>query len=134
MLRRSTWIGIHLYLAVQIAAPASYYLWGDEQDERFAWRMFSTTRNLQCVDPENPRLPPRFALDGLPVPLHEEFHEAWIKLLKRGRSDVVDAMGVRICKDNPGRRVSLSYLCIAPGEKAMPPATHATVCEGASSP
>ena len=31
-----------------IVAPASYYFRADPFDERFAWRMFSSVRTLQC--------------------------------------------------------------------------------------
>ena len=42
---------IALFLVVQMAVPASYYLRKDRHDERFSWRMFSTMRMAKC-DPE----------------------------------------------------------------------------------
>ena len=48
-LSRRALVFIHLYLAVQIALPLTYYnLRRDKYDERFAWRMFSSVRTLQC--------------------------------------------------------------------------------------
>ena len=45
-LRRAFILG---FLALQLIAPASYYLWRDNpMDERFAWRMFSPIRLIKC--------------------------------------------------------------------------------------
>jgi hypothetical protein len=40
---------IHVFLAIQIALPIGYYaLRADRNDERYAWRMFSTNRMVSC--------------------------------------------------------------------------------------
>ena len=41
---------IAVFVAVQLALPLHYYLLRDDHhDERFAWRMFSSTRMLTCT-------------------------------------------------------------------------------------
>ncbi len=110
--RRRTLLLIHLYLAIQLLAPAGYYLWRfDRYDERFAWRMFSSVRQSQCGAIGNFRAPPQFILDGQTVPLESEFHEAWVNLARRARPDVLVAIGERLCARHPGASVFLRYEC-----------------------
>ena len=102
----STWRGrfILVFLAVQLLLPAVYYVARhDPHDERFAWRMFSPMRMTQCK--------PHFVMDGKPVELSTQFHEAWRELAGRGRFVVVEAMAARLCKDHPGASVNVSLDC-----------------------
>lgn len=106
MSRRATLIFIHVFVVVQLALPLEYYLARrDEFDERFAWRMFSAERMAQCK--------PQFRVGAAtrPAPLGATFHEAWLTIAERGRQDVLDAMGRRLCADNPGQEVRLEMSC-----------------------
>jgi hypothetical protein len=101
-----TWRGrlILAWIAVQIALPVFYYRSRrDPHDERFAWRMFSPMRMIQCQ--------PQFLLDDKPIDLGGKFHEAWIDIAGRGRFDVVEAMGARLCHDLPNKRIELRMQC-----------------------
>ena len=101
---RAILIFIHLFLAVQIALPISYYVARrDKYDERFAWRMFSAERMVTCG--------PIVRVGGKRVRLGDQFHEAWVELAKRGRRDVLEAMAARLCADNPGQPVTLELTC-----------------------
>lgn len=101
-----TWRGrfILAFVALQLAIPLRYYLpHRDPQDERFAWRMFSPMRMAKCA--------PTFAVDGAPIEIGHEFHEAWKELADRGRFVVVEAMGAALCARNPGKEVRVSLEC-----------------------
>lgn len=101
-----TWPGrfIALVVASQLLLPLHYYaVRRDEHDERFAWRMFSPMRQARCV--------PQLTVDGNPVEIAFEFHKAWQELAERGRLHVVEAMGQRMCKANPGSSVTITLEC-----------------------
>lgn len=101
---RRALIFIHVFLAVQIALPLTYYYARrDKYDERFAWRMFSAERMAVCSA--------SFRVGDQPVRLGERFHEAWINIARRGRRDVLEAMAARLCADNPGQPVLLELTC-----------------------
>lgn len=82
-----TALGLWLLVALQLAIPSAYYLRrGDEDDERFAWRMFSATRFRSCSVE---------AFEAKPAGAHKltlthELHASWIGLLRRGRSSVIE--------------------------------------------
>lgn len=106
MLLLKTWRGrfILAFLLVQLLLPLRYYIaHRDPHDERFAWRMFSPIRMAQCS--------PSVTIDGAPTALGAEFHEAWIEIAKRGRFQVVEAMGARLCSKYPGKEVHVSLDC-----------------------
>ena len=95
-----TWQGfvILIILATQLVLPLHYYtVRRDPHDERFAWRMFSPMRMAKCT--------PKFSVDGKPIVLGAEFHEAWVEIAKRGRFVVIEEMGARLCENNPGAAV-----------------------------
>jgi len=91
------------FIVIQLCVPLLYFTRRDPHDERFAWRMFSPMRMAQCT--------PRFALDGTPVVLEREFHEAWITLAERGRFVVLEAMAAKLCAEHAGSEVTLSLEC-----------------------
>ena len=110
-----SWQGIVILFIVasQLVLPLHYYtVRRDPHDERFAWRMFSPMRMTRCV--------PNFTIDMKPVDLSTKFHEAWIEIAKRGRYNVIEAMGARLCRDNPGAAVHVVLECQYVGK---PPAT-----------
>jgi hypothetical protein len=95
-----TWQGWVILVIVfsQLAIPVHYYVrHRDPHDERFAWRMFSPMRMTKCT--------PQFTVNDQPVNLSLEFHEAWLEMAKRGRFNVVEAMGARLCEKHPGAAV-----------------------------
>lgn len=95
---------IVVFLAAQLALPLHYYLVRlDEHDERFAWRMFSTVRMVNCEV--------ELRVGDRPVALNREFHDAWIALAQRGRHVVIEAMAARLCKRNPGQPVTANLTC-----------------------
>jgi hypothetical protein len=115
-----TWRGrfIVAFVGVQLALPLHYYLARrDRHDERFAWRMFSPMRMVTCSDPADvarpagQRRPPRFAVDGQPVELEREFHDAWIVHAKRGRYAVLEKIGATLCAAHPGKPVRMTMTC-----------------------
>jgi len=103
MSRRAVIIGA--FVALNVALPLSYYTCEDDPyDERFAWRMFSSTRMARCQV--------AFASAGRAVPLNRVFHVAWIKTARRGRQNVVEAMGQHLCEHpDYGAPVTLTMSC-----------------------
>jgi len=118
--RQYTLVLIHVFLAIQIALPIAYYaVRADKNDERFAWRMFSTTRMVSCGTGNLRKWPPRFqhkprfmvGEQRRPAQLQRLFHTAWINLTARGRETVIEAMALELCKSNPGEPVYVQYDC-----------------------
>lgn len=101
-----SWRGrfILVVLLAQLLLPLHYY-WQrrDPHDERFAWRMFSPMRMVQCT--------PQVQLDGAPYPLAATFHDAWLALARRGRFAVVEQMGAYLCARHPKSEVVVSLAC-----------------------
>jgi hypothetical protein len=111
---RRALVFVHLYLAVQIALPLTYYYARrDKYDERFAWRMFSAERMAVCS--------PVFRIAGAPVRLGGTFHEGWISVARRGRRDVLEAMAAHLCAANPGQPVTLELTCKTVDKKLETP-------------
>ena len=105
-----TWRGrfILAWIVVQAALPTLYYVARrDPHDERFAWRMFSPMRMINCE--------PQFRVDGTepPIKLEQRFHKAWVELAQRGRFAIVEAMGAKLCHDLPDKRIVLQMKCVA---------------------
>lgn len=102
----ATWRGrfILVFVLAQLLLPLHYYVGRrDPHDERFAWRMFSPMRMAKCK--------PEITIDGAPVALASQFHEAWIEIAERGRFVVLEAMGAKLCHDHPGSDVEVSLDC-----------------------
>jgi hypothetical protein len=92
------------FVALQLTLPLHYYfLRRDEHDERFAWRMFSSVRMTKCEV--------ELRVGDEPIELRREFHDAWIALAQRGRRNVVEAMGARLCRKHPGQPVTAHLTC-----------------------
>ena len=102
----ATWRGrfILVFVATQLLLPVHYYVGRrDPHDERFAWRMFSPMRMTQCQ--------PAVTIDGQPLALASQFHEAWLGLAARGRFVVIEAMGKKLCHDHPGADIEVALDC-----------------------
>jgi hypothetical protein len=65
--------------------------------------MFSPMRMSKCA--------PEFRVDGQPVQLYREFHDAWIEVAKRGRFRVLENMAAKLCEEHPGKAVTLRLEC-----------------------
>lgn len=102
----ATWRGrfILAFLVAQLLIPLHYYvLRKDPHDERFAWRMFSPMRMAKCRA--------SFVVDGQPVSVGSEFHEAWSEMVERGRMSVIEEMAHRLCRKRPGTPVNVTLQC-----------------------
>lgn len=123
-------MALWLLVVLQVAVPASYYLWRDDpDDERFAWRMFSAVRLKKCFVA---------AWDGedeagqklTPVNLKTALHASWQKLLDRGRRPVIEHFLARRCRGLPegqaGAPVGTPVLtilersCVSPAGQPLP--------------
>ena len=106
--RRRTHAFLLVFVLVQMGAPLAYYLAPERSlDERFAWRMFSVLRTVDCA--------PRGSVGGRPVVWERELHTGWIALLRRGRPAVVEATVEHLARRHPGEAVELELTCVAPG-------------------
>jgi hypothetical protein len=115
-----------LVLLVQLAIPASYYLWRiDREDERFAWRMFSSLRFRSC------RVQVTEQVDGQerPLPLAPVLHASWIGTLRRGRGRVIERFLKGRCAQAGVDAATLVRTCREVDEHALPVQRFVYVCE-----
>ncbi|MDB4986838.1 MAG: hypothetical protein JWN04_2016 [Myxococcaceae bacterium] len=107
-----------LLVALQIAIPSSYYLMRDDaDDERFAWRMFSTVRLQRCeVDAYQTHS------DGVlrPVDVPHTLHASWIRSLERGRAHVIEQFLALRCRQPGVTASSLDRRCKSASGRALP--------------
>lgn len=111
-----------VFLGVQVWLPMSYYLGDYPWDERFAWRMFSTVRSLNCqaqawegAQPGQPSVPcPGGQGRCAQVRLSQALHMVWVNLLKRGRREVVEKLVQTRCAEGAGRPFYMSLTCPHP--------------------
>lgn len=122
--RQNLFIGAVLLL--QILVPLSYYVSGRSYDERFSWRMFSTLRLRDCKVEviEQP--------GARQVHIERDVHIAWLRLLERMRTGVVEAYLRRRCQNSDAQRVDFVCTCkdtdgrsLAPYERSMRCTEHA---------
>lgn len=101
--------GFWLLVALQIAIPLGYYLGpSDQDDERFAWRMFSSVRFRRCRVEATEDRPE----GSQPLVLNHVLHASWIGSLRRGRRRVVEAFLADRCRqDGTVRRAVLLRRC-----------------------
>lgn len=117
-------VALWLLVAVQVAIPASYYLWrspGD--DERFAWRMFSAVRLKRCTvsvfDDEA-------ASAGPGIVLAHAAHASWVRSMTRGRQRVIERFLATRCA--PGASPVLLRRCAWPSGRDLPTETYRYDC------
>lgn len=102
------------FVGLQAALPLRYYLADDPFDERFAWRMFSPVRPLDCevtFYDESGASPQR-------VELRPRLHAVWINLVQRARPSVVERFARQYCEAEveAGRRpvLRVDLVCQTP--------------------
>lgn len=124
-MRASSWLW--LLVLAQIALPASYYVRNDEDDERFAWRMFSAVRLKRC----ELEAWEQTEQEEREVELSSAVHASWQRTLERGRRAVIEHFleqrcarsGAPAARPNQSRReqvlsASLERRCTSPaGER-----------------
>jgi hypothetical protein len=119
---------IALFLAYQVAMPLRYYMGGRGLDERFSWRMFSSVRMLECKVEVEEHVGDSGEPYARPVNLKKEIQIAWIGLLERGRSLVVEKLLKRRCKEAGVLKVDYALDCVAPDGKRLPTMRHHMMC------
>jgi hypothetical protein len=104
-------------VALQVLLPGLYYLRADaEDDERFAWRMFSALRFRRCrVEAQDEQGASVQALE-LPGVLHA----SWIGLVQRGRRDVVEHLLSRRCDAPKHSGATLLRACVEVDASRVP--------------
>ena len=105
------WVALHLLI------PLRYYAGGDEYDERFAWRMFSSVRVRQCrVEVSEARAGTR-----RPLALMQVLPAPWFALLERNRSAVVDRFLEWRCEREGPTEVRFHNACRDASGDPLPP-------------
>ncbi len=90
--RRPKTLFIAAVVVFQLLLPVRYYASDDAFDERFAWRMFSPIRVVNCdVRWTEGVLRTR-------VEVAKDVHFVWISLMKRARTGVFGAYAKRRCE------------------------------------
>ncbi|MEM7247605.1 MAG: hypothetical protein AAF533_19870 [Acidobacteriota bacterium] len=93
------------FIGVQLALPLHYYtLRDDPYDERFAWRMFSSTSMVRCET--------EIHHDGVLIELDDALPSTWASMLeKRHAKAVSDELVQRLCESSPDAVVTLALTC-----------------------
>ena len=127
MRARLTSVALWMLVAVQVAIPASYYLWrspGD--DERFAWRMFSAVRLKRCTvtayDDEAAEKEER------PVTMAHAAHASWVHSMTRGRQRVIERFLATRCTPESGATPVLRRRCAWPSGRTLPSESYRYDC------
>lgn len=110
---------IALFIIWQILLPASYYLGADPDiyDERFSWRMFSSTIQQTCIFNVNEDIR---SSDGNAVTkrvdLSRTIDQIWIDQVAKNVQPVIRKLLNRRCKNNPMvSEVHFTRNCRTPG-------------------
>ena len=117
-------------LLLQIGLPPSYYLSGRGYDERFSWRMFSTLRLRDCKVEVTEHVPGENGTQARRVNVEQDVHIAWLRLLERMRTGVVDAYLKRRCEASEVQRVDFVCRCNDTDGRALPPLERSLSCVG----
>jgi hypothetical protein len=127
--RRRENLLISAFLALQIAIPLSYYLSARTYDERFSWRMFSTLRLRDC----KVEVTEQVRVGGQEVPrsvnVERDVHVAWLRLLERMRSAVIDAYLERRCTTDDVSSVRFVCRCKDTDGTPLPAMERSLHCE-----
>jgi hypothetical protein len=115
---------IAVILALQIVMPLSYYVSKRSYDERFSWRMFSTLRLRDCKVEVREHLNARTRS----VNIERDVHVAWLRLLERMRSAVVDAYLARRCGTEGVTSVDFVCHCNDTDGRALPAMERSLSC------
>lgn len=117
--RSSISVIIALFIIWQILLPASYYLGTDPDiyDERFSWRMFSSTIRQTCIFNVNEYIR---SSDGnavtRSVDLRRTVDQIWIDQVAKNVQPVIRKLLNRRCKNNPMvTEVRFTRNCRTPG-------------------
>jgi hypothetical protein len=111
-------IGVAAFLLVQLLLPLRYYLSASTPDERFAWRMFSTTGQMSCEATvyQTVEHSGRRVEEQVPAIITAP----WQRLLNKNRPEVVEKF-MRACFKRPGVvRVRYKLECRAVDGAQMP--------------
>lgn len=102
------------FLAVQLGVPLAYYVVRDSAyDERFAWRMFSPTRMVDCRAQFLAKTSE--AGEARPLRLSREISEPWIRWIRRGHVRVARAFAAHWCgNQGPGATLEVTLVCGTP--------------------
>jgi hypothetical protein len=122
---------IAFFLAGQILAPLWYYVRGGN-DERFAWRMFSSQSVRRCQVHVSDILSSGQGIDSeRPVNLLTALHPRWTGLLARGNHRVVEAFLQTRCRIASVNAVRFRRNCTDVDGSELPPDGQQTQCSTA---
>jgi hypothetical protein len=123
-LRRFQNLFIMCVLALQIIVPLSYYVSDRAYDERFSWRMFSTLRLRDC------QVQVLETAGGArrEVAVQRDVQLAWLRLLERMRSSVIDKYLARRCEQPQVEEVEFIGICQNTDGQTLPTSTRTLRC------
>jgi hypothetical protein len=126
--RRIANVFIGLFLAFQVIMPLSYYLGDRDYDERFSWRMFSTLRLRDCDIHVTETLREAGSRVAREVAVSADVQVAWVRLLERMRTRVVDNYLHRRCEREQVEHVDYVRSCRDTDGKALPETRRSLQC------
>jgi hypothetical protein len=118
---------IALFLVFQIGVPLHYYLAERSYDERFSWRMFSTLRLRDCKIRVTETLDDA-ARTVRDVTVQQDVQVAWVRLLERMRSAVIERYLARRCGTPHVQSVHYESDCEDTDGQPLPPVQRNETC------
>jgi hypothetical protein len=128
--RYENWI-VALVLSFEVITPLTYYLGARGYDERFSWRMFSTLRLRDCK--VHVTETPRDGSAAREVAVERDVQLAWLRLLERMRTAVVERYLQRRCAGGEMAQVAFECTCNDTDGRALPPTRRTLLCDEAGS-
>lgn len=124
-IRRRIGLFIALFLLFQLLAPLHYYLGDHDADERFAWRMFSSTDARLCTVALFEQVGDQARKA---VPLESTVQRSWLLLLQGDRPELVERFLRWRCDGSDATRVDYALQCTAPDGTDLPPVDRSMDC------
>jgi hypothetical protein len=123
---------IAIFLASQIALPIRYYLGNQPDDERFAWRMFSSLAMRNCVLTVEESTFLAGVADKRVLNLNTAVQARWIGVLETNHPRTVDKFLKRRCLLPEVRSVRIERLCFETDGARSPVVEHSLDCPTSS--
>jgi hypothetical protein len=108
------------FLVFQIVVPMTYYLGAPTLDERFSWRMFSSVILQICEISSFETRMRNGKRVVIRTSLSPEYHQGWIRLLRRYNPQLVRAALRRQCERPGAVSTHLMRQCQSPGGDTLP--------------
>jgi hypothetical protein len=127
--RRASSALIALFLVYQLAMPLRYYIGGRGDDERFAWRMFSSLSLRRCTPAVQEIVLDNGVEEPRPLQLGAVLHARWVGILERYHPRMVRKFLQSRCIQPDVTAVRYELTCTDVDGSALPPVEVTLPCD-----